>query len=88
MNLYGAAQAGSLERVKLLVEQGEEKDDPFEVRKKTALIAAAENGHLDVVRFLVEQGADMEKADSKGWTPLHYERPLGGGTLPLRARGG
>ena len=36
----------------------------------TALWYAACNGHPDVVHLLLWHGADMNKADSKGWTPL------------------
>ena len=76
---YDAASTGNLERVMLLVEQGTEKNKMYNIDMnrygtyddyETALAVAAENGHLDVVRVLVNQGADMEMADSVGYTPL------------------
>ena len=69
--LYDAAEEGNLERVKLLVEQGVDKNqvDGFS-GTITPLLGAAGKGHFSVVRYLVEQGADMEKADIGGVTPL------------------
>ena len=76
---YDAASSGNLERVKLLVEQGTEKNKMYNIRGsrygneddyETALAVAAENDHLHIVRYLVDQGADMEMADGHGWTPL------------------
>ena len=37
---------------------------------RTALYFAAKHGHPDVVRLLVSAGADLNIADTKGWTPL------------------
>ena len=68
MDLYDAAEAGDLERVRVLVEQGAD----IETGKYgwTPLTIAAATGRLAVVRYLVVQGADMEKTDNWGWTPL------------------
>ena len=71
MDLHEAAEAGNLERVQMLVEQGADKDKTCRFRNnKTPLCVASCEGHIDVVRYLVEQGADMEKANKQGWTPL------------------
>ena len=74
--LYKAAEAGNLERVQVLVEQGVDKDTTGQYGR-TPLYAASRNGHLAVVRYLVEQGADMEKADSYGSTPLIWASAYG-----------
>ena len=70
MCLISAANAGDLERVRVLVEEGAEleKDcgDGW-----TPLIIASYNGHLEVVRYLLEQGADRDKVANGGWTSLH-----------------
>ena len=70
-DLYDAARVGDLEQVRLLLEQGSDKNQVGGSFKMTALsVAAAQNDHLAIVQYLVEQGADMEKADNHGWTPL------------------
>ena len=68
--LYDAAKSRNLATIKLLVEQGAEKDQTFGNRQETALWVAAENGHLDVVGYLSEQGADKNKANRYEVTPL------------------
>ena len=68
-NLHKAANAGNLERVKLLVEQGADKDKGNSIGD-TPLFRASCNGHLDVVQYLVEQGASLNKSNVHGYTPL------------------
>ena len=68
--LYDAAETGNFERVKMLVEQGIDKNQVGKAWGETALAAAATNNHFVVVQYLVEQGADMEKGDDTDWTPL------------------
>ena len=68
--LYDVAKEGNLEHVRLLLEQGIDKNQVGGPWSGTALCGAALHGQMDVVRFLVEQGADMEKADNVGCTPL------------------
>ena len=55
MNLEEAAEAGDLERVKYLVENGA---DIYTV-DYNALSSASRYGHLEVVKYLVEKGADI-----------------------------
>ena len=75
--LYTAAEAGDLERVTLLVEKGDDKNQVGGFDKNTTLSAAAEHNHLAVVQYLVEQGADMEKGNRSGHSPLFYASAYG-----------
>ena len=70
MDLFFAADVGDLERVKLLVEQGMDKDVIDAANGKTPLYKASRNGHLPVVRYLVEQGARKDRANFNGVAPL------------------
>ena len=69
-DLFDAAEAGNLERVRLLLEQGVDKNQIGGLWKETALGVAASNGYLDIAQCLVEQGADVEKTDIDGNTPI------------------
>ena len=68
--LYDAAEAGDLDRVMLLLEEGVNKNQVGGSYLDTPLSIAAENGHLLVVRYLVEQDADIQKVSNFDWTPL------------------
>ena len=57
-----------LERVRLLVEQGYDKD--MMIGGYTPLYVAIKSGSFKVAQYLVEQGATLDKANSKGHTPL------------------
>ena len=70
MDLYTAALVGEVEHLKVLLEQGVDKEKIFGDFGMTPLIIASRNGHLALVRYLVEQGADMENTDNHLWTPL------------------
>ena len=70
MDIISAADAGDLERVMFLVEQGVDKDNIIDANGRTPLYAASRNGHIPVVRFLVEQGAEKDKANFDGVSPL------------------
>ena len=69
MNLHKAAEKGKLDRVRLLVEQGVDKDKGSS-GGYSPLYLASSNGHLEVVQYLVEQGASLDKASNYGETPL------------------
>ena len=58
MDLCEAARKGNLEQVKLLVEQGVDKDE-VDILGQTPLYCASWNGHSDVVQYLAEQGASL-----------------------------
>ena len=65
MNLHDAANANDLERIRLLVEQGADKDKVIRVGY-TPLYHASINGHVEVVQYLAEQGAMLDKANDLG----------------------
>ena len=43
----------------------------------TPLMTASFKGHLEVTRYLLEQGADRDKANTGGWTALHFAAIFG-----------
>ena len=69
MDLHDAVKHNDIERVRMFVEQGADKDkgDSYGI---TPLYLASNNGFLDVAQYLVEHGATLDTADSGGWTPL------------------
>ena len=69
MDLLAAAKTNNLERVRLLVEQGADKDEGG-IGGYTPLFWASRKGQLQVARYLVEQGATLDKASNYGTTPL------------------
>ena len=75
MHLCDAADAGNLEQVKELVEQGVDMQVTSK-EGRTPLYAASRQGHIPVVHYLVEKGADLEKSSFRC------------SAVPLRARGG
>ena len=87
MNLLAAIQYNNMERVRLLVEQGADKDK-CDGDGWPPLSAAAANGRLEVARYLLEQGADRDKTDSRGYTPLHWSVVNGRIDVTMLLRGG
>ena len=69
MDFIHAVKTNNLERVRLLVEQGADKDKDI-IHGFTPLFIASREGHLEVTKFLVEQGATLDKPDNHGSTPL------------------
>ena len=69
MDMIAAVQANNLEHVRLLLEQGAEKDNG-DSYGQTPLYWACRGGHLNVAQYLVEHGAALDKANNSGWTPL------------------
>ena len=69
MDLFVAVRANNMERVRLLVQQGADKDNG-DFNGWTPLWCASMNGFLDVAQYLVEQGATLDKTDRDGWTSL------------------
>jgi len=70
-DLWDAARAGDLARVKSLVEAGAAVDAPTRYGA-TALTFAAEKGHREVVEYLLGKGADPDPRDS-----FYNQTPLG-----------
>ena len=74
--LFSAVKNNNLERVKVLVEQGADKNKSFGCHTHgdfccyTPLMIAADYSTLNVLRYFVEQGADVEQACCAGNTPL------------------
>ena len=70
MNLLNAITTGNLDRVRLFLEQGADKDQ-VDSGDNTLLYYAAMYNQLHVVQYLVEQGAQLNKASRiSGITPL------------------
>lgn len=69
LNLFDAARAGLVARVRALLDQGTAADarDP---RGRTALHWAAMSGDVELVRMLLDAGAPADAPDKSGWTPL------------------
>jgi ankyrin repeat protein len=79
--LYLAAQAGHLELVKFLCDQGlrsaiNEKNQ----EGGTPLLAAAQKGYFDIVEFLLAHGADASMQVNSG-TPLMFAAQKGHATV-------
>jgi ankyrin repeat protein len=67
-----AANAGSVDTVKLLVEHGADVNAAESKKGQTALMWAAAEGHADVVQALIEHGAAVSAASKAGFTPLVF----------------
>ena len=63
--LHMAAQQGSLDTVRLLVENGARIEDKDEF-KATPLHTAAIHGHEDIAFYLIEKGANIWNRDTRG----------------------
>ena len=69
MDLLDAVTCNNLERVRLLVEQGADKDQG-DYYDRTPLYLASRHGYLKVTQYLGEQGVALDKASNNGATPL------------------
>ena len=76
MDLFFCVKNNHLEHVKLLVEQGADKDEG-DSHGQTLLLWASFHGHLEVTQYLVEQGATLDKASNSDLTPLHVATSSG-----------
>ena len=66
-----AAQSGSADVVRVLLEYGANKDGQVPSSGVTPLMAAVQEGHCDVVDALLVARAGVDIADNAGRTPLH-----------------
>ena len=73
--LHAAVNGGSIQIMKLLVENGASVDIP-DCCSKTPLIKALEYVHIDAVMYLLKVGADVNYQDIDGRTPLMYAAKL------------
>jgi hypothetical protein len=78
-SLLKAVDAGNLEKVKLLVEEGADvnykniiKDEEGDVDGETALINACFEDNLEMAKLLVSLGANVNIPDNYGQTALMY----------------
>ena len=69
-SLHEAAEAGNLEEVKRLIEEGEDINAQ-DVFRETPLHLAARRGHKDVVEYLISKGSEVNAKSIVRWTPLH-----------------
>jgi ankyrin repeat protein len=71
-DLSGAARAGDLARVKLLIADGKNPDEPDSNGRRTPLHWAVRGNHPEVVMALIEGGANPDVGDQAGKTPLEH----------------
>jgi ankyrin repeat protein len=72
LDIFGAAAAGELERVKELLATGATVNDVEPRSKDSPLLAALKNDKIDVAVFLLDSGADPLHQDRNNVTPLHW----------------
>lgn len=68
--LLMAAAAGDVGRIKTLVSQGADTEEPDAVLGLRAVHLAAEAAHLDVLKVLAVLGANTSALSFEGWSPL------------------
>jgi ankyrin repeat protein len=71
--LPAAAEQGSIDVVKYIVEQCQANVEDKDTKGLTPLHIAANEGHIEIVKYLFEKyPANVEQKDQEyGWTPLH-----------------
>ena len=70
-NVATSARNGNWEKVRRLVEQGENVNDVETELRATALHCAIWSENSDICSFLLSRGANVNQKDKKGNTPLH-----------------
>ncbi len=70
--LVRAAEAGDLERVLALLDEGASTDVAGVEDGRQALHEAANSGHAEIAKLLVERGAELAALSGNKWTPLHF----------------
>jgi len=69
--MHAAAYEGSVEKIHLALEAGEDVDDR-DNRGATPLMNACGAGHVDAARALLEAGALVNYRENNGWAALMY----------------
>jgi len=85
--LHATAEAGSLARVRELLDAGEELD-PQDHNGMTPLMLALCRGNEDVALELVERGARLDVVDTGGRNSFEWARPFPAILERMEARGG
>ena len=70
--LHYAAQNGSLDIIKFLVEHGADISAQDYEQSRSVIHFAAENGDIECIKYLTEHGADLLDKDANGATAFHY----------------
>ena len=70
-DIYASAASGDLDRVKLLLSQGVNINQPHPKSHETPLIAALRKDRVEVATFLLDSGADVTPEDRVKTTALH-----------------
>ena len=70
--LHYAAQNGSLDIIKFLVEHGADISAQDYEQSRSVIHFAAENGDIECIKYLTEHGADLQDKDANGATAFHY----------------
>ncbi|XP_057801051.1 uncharacterized protein LOC131016379 [Salvia miltiorrhiza] len=70
--LHHAAEIGHFEICKFLIQNVQVYIDASTYQRDTPLIKAAKGEHVKLAEYLVNRGASISKANSKGFTALHY----------------
>lgn len=72
-SLLTAAEAGDLDRVKTLIQEGHQVNQlELYLNPHTPLILAIQNDHIQVIEVLIEKGADVNLPSISGVAPLHF----------------
>ena len=72
-DLIQALEKGLIEDVKSILSNFMvDVDCAIGIHGYTSLLMASSHGHKNLVDFLLDKGADPNKANSGGWTPLHF----------------
>lgn len=70
--LHYAAQNGSLDIIKYLVEHGADISAQDYEQSRSVIHFAAENGDIECIKYLTEHGANLQDKDANGATAFHY----------------
>lgn len=84
--LHRAVRKNDVKTAALLVDAGADINEGLASDGRTPLIDAARFNKKDAVDFLLKKGADVNKASSQGYTPLHWVVLQSNGKLSMLKR--